>query len=227
MKNQTKKSIGKTLSIKVADKIRQEIIFGHYKEGERIIEQSISEEFGVSRIPVREAIRLLESEGFIELSPYKGSIVREITPEAFKETHLIRLTIVPVLLQYAIPNYSSKTIKQAEDLINKTESKLSETALLQFIVKMHDIMYGPCNMPYILNLSEVSLKRHLTVLNIYFNSFDLSEITLDRFRNFFELCKQKKYQEARDYWIKTLTEQYQLITEEFNKWHDLQKISVS
>ncbi|MCO4291767.1 GntR family transcriptional regulator [Solitalea sp. MAHUQ-68] len=220
MKERTKKISAKTLSMKVADKIRNEIIFGNYKEGERIIEQNLSEEYGVSRIPIREAIRLLESEGFLEISPYKGSIVREITPQSFKETYIMRISIVPTLLEYALPNYNSSTIKQAEELIDKTINNLSNTSFLHFVVKIQDIMYGPCKMPYLLHIAELVLKRHLMVLNIYFNSLPHNNSTLDGYRNFFEICKTKQYDKAIDYWTETVKNQYQLINTEFTRWYN-------
>ncbi|POY38494.1 hypothetical protein C3K47_03615 [Solitalea longa] len=220
MKERTKKITAKTLSMKVADKIRNEIIFGNYKEGERIIEQNLSEEFGVSRIPIREAIRLLESEGFLEISPYKGSIVREITPQSFNETQIMRISIVPTLLQHALPNYTATTIKQAEELIYKTEQNLSSTTFMHFIVKMQDLMYGPCKMPYFLHIAEVVLKRHLMVLNIYFNSFKENDFSFDGYRTFFEICKNKQHDEAIAYWTETIKVQYQLINEAFIKWYE-------
>ena len=217
MKESSKKLEAKTLSMKIADKNRNEIIFGNYKEGERIIEQNLSKEFGVSRIPVREAIRLLESEGFLEISPYKGSVVREITPEAFRETHTVRLCIIPAMLEHALPNYTTKLIKQAEDLIDKTEKNMTLNNYLSFLLKIHDIMYGPCNMPFILHFAEITLKRHLMVLGIYYNSF-LEGMQLDGYRKFFELCKEKKHKEALDYWMETLKYHYQSMADVFQKW---------
>jgi DNA-binding GntR family transcriptional regulator len=59
----------------IADAIRASIIAGRVKPGERIIEDVVAEEHDVSRVPVREALRRLEAEGFITLTPYRGATV--------------------------------------------------------------------------------------------------------------------------------------------------------
>ena len=59
----------------IANQLREAIISGRFKVGERLIEESLAEEHGVSRVPVREALRRLESEGFVTLTPYRGATV--------------------------------------------------------------------------------------------------------------------------------------------------------
>jgi DNA-binding GntR family transcriptional regulator len=59
----------------IADALRTRIMSGELKPGERVREDAVAEEHGVSRVPVREALRRLESEGFINLTPYRGATV--------------------------------------------------------------------------------------------------------------------------------------------------------
>ncbi len=59
----------------VVDRLRQAIISGELAAGERLVEYSIAEQFGVSRVPVREALRQLESEGFVTSERYRGATV--------------------------------------------------------------------------------------------------------------------------------------------------------
>ena len=62
----------KSLRGQVFDKIRSDILNGKYKRGEELVESSIGKELGISRTPVREAIRQLELEGLVQLVPNKG-----------------------------------------------------------------------------------------------------------------------------------------------------------
>jgi DNA-binding GntR family transcriptional regulator len=62
---------------RIADAVREEILAGQLKAGDRVREDTVAERFGVSRVPVREALRRLESEGFITLTPYRGATVSE------------------------------------------------------------------------------------------------------------------------------------------------------
>ena len=59
----------------IANQLREAIISGRFKVGERLIEEVLAEEYGVSRVPVREALRRLETEGFVTLTPYRGATV--------------------------------------------------------------------------------------------------------------------------------------------------------
>lgn len=70
-----------TLGEQVANYIRDRIIEGQLKQGERINEVALGAELGVSRTPLREALRTLAAEGLIELRPAQGAVVRELTPQ--------------------------------------------------------------------------------------------------------------------------------------------------
>ncbi|HEY1916568.1 MAG TPA: GntR family transcriptional regulator [Streptosporangiaceae bacterium] len=59
----------------IASQLREAIISGRFTAGERLIEDALAEEYGVSRVPVREALRRLETEGFVTLTPYRGATV--------------------------------------------------------------------------------------------------------------------------------------------------------
>ncbi|MEU6658843.1 GntR family transcriptional regulator [Streptomyces sp. NPDC046821] len=64
----------------VREVVRERIVEGGYPPGMRIVERDLAEELGVSRLPVREALRMLEREGFVSVVPRRGVIVRELTP---------------------------------------------------------------------------------------------------------------------------------------------------
>lgn len=69
----------------VADQIRDMIVEGELPPGERINEGALSEQFGISRTPLREALKVLASEGLVELRPNRGTRVSSITPEEVGE----------------------------------------------------------------------------------------------------------------------------------------------
>lgn len=83
----------KNISDQVVDWLRQAIISGHFESGERLIETSIAEELGVSRVPVRYAINQLENEGVIVESDVRGFEVWTVTKEDFDEIWKLRFTL--------------------------------------------------------------------------------------------------------------------------------------
>ncbi|MCK4379106.1 MAG: GntR family transcriptional regulator, partial [Deltaproteobacteria bacterium] len=64
---------------KIADFIRETIIVGKLKPGEKISEAKLAEELRISRTPIREAIRMLESEGFVSIIPRRGTVVSDFS----------------------------------------------------------------------------------------------------------------------------------------------------
>lgn len=75
---------------RVQDAIRHDIIFGLLAPGTRVIEKSLAEKYGTSRIPVREALRVLEAEGFLESRPYAGSSVSAIPVDDADDLFAVR-----------------------------------------------------------------------------------------------------------------------------------------
>ena len=80
----------KTIQEIIFDTLKQRIISGKYEPGKRLIANDLAEEFDISRMPVREALTRLASTGLVELIPYKGAIVNELTAEDFVEIFYIR-----------------------------------------------------------------------------------------------------------------------------------------
>jgi len=74
----------------VREKIRTRIAEGEWGPGTRLVERDLAEEFQVSRVPVREALRALESEGFVDLLPRRGAVVRDLTRSVVADLFEIR-----------------------------------------------------------------------------------------------------------------------------------------
>jgi DNA-binding GntR family transcriptional regulator len=77
----------------LADAIRDAIVAGQYQRGERLVEGRLAEDFGVSRIPVREALRQLAAQGLVELEPRKGATVATLSRETAQEMVEVRATL--------------------------------------------------------------------------------------------------------------------------------------
>jgi DNA-binding GntR family transcriptional regulator len=77
----------------VADAIRERILAGEFAPGERLAEERLSEELGVSRMPVREALRALAAEGIVTLEPRRGASVTSYTPQQVQELVEVRATL--------------------------------------------------------------------------------------------------------------------------------------
>ena len=104
------KIVFKTLRENVADEIRMKILNQELAPGMRIIEQSLSEELGVSRAPIREALRQLEQEGVVEYERNVGCSVKKITLEDIYEIYLLRSTYEVIAVKSFEGNFTDEDL---------------------------------------------------------------------------------------------------------------------
>ena len=107
----------KTLRESVAEEIRIKILNQELTPGMRIIEQELSEELGVSRGPIREALRQLEQEGMIEYTRNVGCSVREITMQDVYETYLLRSNYEILAVRLFHADFTDEEIDKMEEVL--------------------------------------------------------------------------------------------------------------
>ena len=103
-----------TLTSMTADAIRERILRGHYPEGEPLRQDGIGTELGVSRIPVREALRQLEAEGLVTFNPHRGAVVSTLSLKEIRELFELRADIEGDLIRRAVPHMTSESRRQGQ-----------------------------------------------------------------------------------------------------------------
>jgi len=101
----------KTMHEVIFETLRERIVSGEYEPGQRLIANDLAEEFDISRMPVREALTRLASTGLVELIPYKGAIVNELTAEDFVEIFHIRGVLEGLAARLACPYLTEKDLE--------------------------------------------------------------------------------------------------------------------
>lgn len=96
-----------TLTQLVEKKIRDSIIEGLYRPGDRLRERDLSSDLGVSRLPVREALRNLEHAGFVESTAHRGASVRRMETKDISELFDLRMQLEPLAAFYAAEKYKN------------------------------------------------------------------------------------------------------------------------
>jgi DNA-binding GntR family transcriptional regulator len=82
-----------SLAERVADELRRAILTNRRRPGDRLIEDRLSEEMGVSRVPIREALRALAAEGLVDVQPRRGASVADVSPEVARDLVEVRATL--------------------------------------------------------------------------------------------------------------------------------------
>ncbi|QSX06161.1 GntR family transcriptional regulator [Sedimentibacter sp. zth1] len=109
----------KTIREEVAIVLRNKILRGDIQQGDHIIESDIADELGISRGPVREALRQLEQEGLISYSARRGCTVKTISAKDAEELYIIRAALEVLAVEKCSCKYSEETLKKMEHLVSK------------------------------------------------------------------------------------------------------------
>lgn len=99
-----------TKNVAVYEALRKDIIEGRKKPGQKIIMSEVAKDLGLSDIPVREAIRRLESEGYVHFTPHIGAVVSELDADKIIELYLIRIELESLATRLAVAHISSGDI---------------------------------------------------------------------------------------------------------------------
>ena len=110
--------------------LRQAILKGILQPGERLMEIHLAQKLGVSRTPVREAIRMLELEGLVIMVPRKGAIVAEITVSDLEDVLEVRAALEDLAVRKACQNMSGEQLVELKAAARKFEESLKEEDLL-------------------------------------------------------------------------------------------------
>ena len=101
-----------TIATKVIEKLREDIINNRFETGSRITIKEISERYGVSPMPVREAFRTLEGEHFLEINPYKGATVLRIDEQFVRDVYGILRALECLLYDTALDEIDEEIIQK-------------------------------------------------------------------------------------------------------------------
>lgn len=129
----------------VFNSLREAILTGKLQPGERLMEIQIAENLGVSRTPVREAIRKLEIEGLAVMIPRKGAEVAKITKKQLRDVLEVRKALEELAVQLACKRITPEEIKkleQAHEEVKKMTIEQNLTEIVRADVDFHEIIYG-------------------------------------------------------------------------------------
>ena len=124
--------------------LRNDILKGKVKRGEKLTEQKVCETYNVSRTPVREAFQRLEMDGLIDIIPNKGAYVYGMSKQDIEDMYTLRKAYEQIAVTWAIDRISSEELdklKEAYDLMEFYTMKEDPDKMLQMNTKFHQIIY--------------------------------------------------------------------------------------
>lgn len=159
--------------------IRQAIVYGIFKPGERLAQDRLARLIGVSRMPIRAALRQLESEGLVELHAHRGATVRVLSPEEISDLYEMRILVETYALRKTVRAISEDQLETLETVAGNLESAPDHESWMLARQEFYRELYNIGNTPrvvstimqfrgevsrYTRNLSDPRSQTHLELL---------------------------------------------------------------
>lgn len=164
----------------VADRLREAILDGTLRPGDRLVEADLAERFAVSRGPVREAIRLLAPEGLVVLRRNRGAVVASPTFDDVLEVYAARLSLGTLALTHAVETRAGETARFVDatallSAMRSPEVQADPQAMLEADLAFQDAVLGLSALPRISSMLEQSARdaaSFVSLLGITYDSTD-------------------------------------------------------
>ena len=128
----------------VYQKLRENILNGHYKHGDELRETAVGKEIGVSRTPVREALRQLELEGLVVMIPRRGAQVANITEKDLNDVLEVRMALENLSIENACARMTEEQLDDLWKAAKNFEDTIAEGNLVKLAeadVAFHEVIY--------------------------------------------------------------------------------------
>ncbi len=159
----------KPASIIIYEHLLNAIVAGEIKEDQRIVESELTKGFGVSRSPVREALKMLEIDGLLKMIPYRGVVVTKITHQEVRESLEMKGMVEGFAAWIGAQRFGKDIINELESILEELEKHISEGELqdvleanLRFHRKMVEGVYNEKLLKFYEALTN-SIRRFYTI----------------------------------------------------------------
>ncbi len=132
-------------SARVADHLREAILGGEIRPGEWIRQEEVADRLGASRLPVREALRILEAEGLTEHMPNKGARVPRLTRHEVDVVYMMRERLEPLAVAESLPRLTAGDLARMEEVQQRIETNTDVGEFLALDRAFHLVSYSGCS----------------------------------------------------------------------------------
>lgn len=146
-----------TITQQTTDALRERIIRGVYPDDAPLRQDAIAAELGVSRIPVREALRQLEAEGLVTFNPHRGAVVSSLSINEIEELFDLRSQIESDLVRRAVTCTTNEDIARARDILKAYDAAFRKgevPAWGKLNWEFHATLYAPADRPFTLAIVQ-------------------------------------------------------------------------
>ncbi|PJK35492.1 GntR family transcriptional regulator [Pseudomonas sp. S10E 269] len=180
----------------IEETLRNAILDGRLPCGTAMRQQELASLFGVSRMPVREALRQLEAQSLLHVVTHKGAVVAPLIEDNSAETYELRMLLESEALRLSIPLLTEADIAEADAIIVALEQEKDYSEIGRLNRLFHMALYGKAPNQRLLNLVEHGLNEEERFLRYNLEAMGLGETSQEDHRELLNLVAQKKTQES-------------------------------
>lgn len=157
----------RTTSDQIADALRDAILTGQFADGEELNQVALAKHFGVSRVPIREALRQLQAEGLVEAKAHQRTVVAGLTLDRVVEILEVRSLLEGHLLERAMEKMDDEHLKRLHQLCDEMDRTADHREWLERNREFHQVLYEPSGATITLALVEQIAARAERYLHLW------------------------------------------------------------
>jgi DNA-binding GntR family transcriptional regulator len=136
----------------IIDRLRNAILRGDLRPGQKLDQSELAEALGVSRSPIREALRTLSAEGLVEVIPHRGAIVAELSADELEEILILRGVLEGMAARLAVPKMDDERVKALQVVFEEMNRTIDPDRWVELNHRFHQTIYQAANRPRLLSL---------------------------------------------------------------------------
>ena len=175
----------------IEERLRAAIYDGRLPCGMAIRQQELATLFGVSRMPVREALRQLEAQGLLKVVHHKGAVVAPLINHDSAETYALRMLLECEALRLSVPLLEEVDFAFAQDCIERLERTSDYVEISRLNRAFHRTLYAHANNRRLLNLVDEGLIEEERFLRFNLEAMGLRNMAQDDHRNMLQAARQR------------------------------------
>ncbi len=172
----------KTRAQYVTNDLRRRILSGEFPGGTQLRQDALAADYDVSRIPVREALLTLESEGLVEFYPHRGAFTTELSVDKIRELFDLRVLLESHMLKQAIPKITAASLERAGTILAEYDAALDSGSQIDnwsdYNYAFHEALYASAELPEAMSLvAQLNTKcdRYIRMQLLYTQAIEKAE----------------------------------------------------
>ena len=204
----------------VFEYLREAILTGKLEPGQRLMEVQLAEQLGVSRTPVREAIRKLELEGLVVMIPRKGAYVADVSLKDIIDVLEIRAALEGLAASLASERMCDEDLEKLEGIAHEFKKKLDTDNIEEMVekdVEFHDLIFKATNNQKLIQINN-SLREQVYRFRItYISDFDTSKNLVSEHAQILDAICKRDSRVAMEHAMTHIENAEQFLIERFSK----------